>query len=306
MKYYLSDFKKPIDPKKPLLFFFNLLTEKKFNTFLNKLYPIDKLGFTKLDNGKYSFYAHTGFYNEHMDLIESTESYEGSIYNNLEEVLNFYYLEIEKLLETRKMTHLYESKRIDDKYSEHLINNIDCFLNTFEFIRDESAKGIMIETLNKFRRLLNNSLSYSVQTPISQEIIDYTPQYSYLLGDVTKNDIEKIFITAETNLLIDSERTDLDTFFEVFCSINPYQKTNQIIFLPNQKTLVTALIYALEYLYKDFTLSKVELSNAFYYPYMNKFKKITAGALSTDHSRKKESSEYQFYYNKFIKDLKLQ
>ena len=61
MKYYLSDFKKPIDPKNPLLFFFNLLNEKKFNIFLNKLYPIDKLGFTKLDNGKYSFYANTGF-----------------------------------------------------------------------------------------------------------------------------------------------------------------------------------------------------------------------------------------------------
>jgi len=304
MKYYLSDFKKPIDPKKPLLFFFNLLTEKKFNTFLNKLYPIDKLGFTKLDNGKYSFYAHTGFYNEHMDLIESTELYEGSIYNNLEEVLNFYYLEIEMLLETRKMTHLYESKRIDDKYSEHLINNIDCFLNTFEFIKDESAKEIIIEILKKYRRLVNNSLSYTFQTPINQEIIDYTPQNSYLLGDVTKNDIEKIFLIAESDFLIDIERTDLDIFYEVFFSINQNQKTKQILFLPN-RTLVTAFMYALNLIYKDFTFSKLELSNAFYYMSKNNnHKKITQGALNTHHSRCKNTSEYLLYYNKYIIDLK--
>jgi hypothetical protein len=304
MKYYLSDFKKPIDPKNPLLFFFNLLTEEKFNIFLNKLYPIDKLGFTKLDNGKYSFYAHTGFYNEYMDLIESTELYEGSIYNNLEEVLNFYYIEIDMLLETRKMKHLYESKRIDDKYSEHLINNIDCFLNTFEFIRDESAKGIIIETLNKIRRLLNNSLSYSVQTPIRQEIIDFTPQYSYLLGDVTKNNIEKIFMIAESDFLIDIERIDLDIFYDVFFSVNQNQKTQQILFSPN-RTKVTALMYALSSIYEGFTFSKVELSNAFYYMGKNnKPTKITQSALYTHHSRCKDTSEYLLYYNKYIRDLK--
>lgn len=306
MKYYLSEFKKPIDPKNPLLFFINISTEEEFNKFLNNLYHTNGLGFTKLDNGKYSFYAHTGFYNEHMDFFDSTELYEGSIYKNLEEILNFYYLEIGVLLESRKMKHLYESKKIDDNYSELLINNIDSFLIKFEFINDDSAKGIIIDTLHKFRRLVNNSLSYSVKTPISQEIIDYIPQYSYLLGEVKKTDIERIFNTAESHLLIDSERTDLDTFFEVFSSTIQNQKTKQIIFLPNQKTAVTALIYALESLYKDFTLSKVELSNAFYYPFNNKFIKITAGALSTDHSRKKESSEYQFYYNKFIRGLKLQ
>lgn len=306
MKYYLSEFKKAIDPKNPLLFFNNISTEEEFNKFLNNLYHTNGLGFTKLDNGKYSFYAHTGFYNEHMDLIDSTELYEGSIYKNLEDILNFYYLEMGVLLEARKMNHLYESKKIDDNYSELLLNNIDSFLNNFKFIKDDSAKGIIIDTLHKFRRLVNNSLSYSVKTPISQEIIDYIPQYSYLLGEVKKTDIERIFNTAESHLLIDSERTDLDTFFEVFSSTTQNQKTKQIIFLPNQKTAVTALIYALESLYKDFTLSKVELSNAFYYPFNNKFIKITAGALSTDHSRKKESSEYQFYYNKFIRDLKLQ
>ena len=304
MKYYLSEFKKAIDPKNPLLFFNNISTEEEFNKFLNNLYHTNGLGFTKLGNGKYSFYAHTGFYNEHMDFFDSTELYEGSIYNNLVEVLNFYYLEIDMLLETRKMKHLYESKRIDDKYSEHLINNIDFFLNTFEFIRDESAKGIMIETLKKFRRLVYNSLSYSVQTPINQEIIDYTPQNSYLLGDVTKNDIEKIFMIAESDYLIDIERTDLDIFYEVFFSINQNQKTKQILFLPN-RTLVTAFMYALNLIYKDFTFSKLELSNVFYYiSKNNKHKKITQGALNTHHSRSKNTTEYQLHFSKYLRALK--
>jgi hypothetical protein len=307
MKYYLSEFKKPIDTKNPLLFFNNISIEEEFNKFLNNLYHTNGLGFTKLDNGKYSFYAHTGFYNEHMDFFDSTELYEGSIYKNLEEILNFYYLEIGVLLESRKMKHLYESKKIDDNYSELLINNIDSFLIKFEFIKDDSAKGIIIDTLHKFRRLVNNSLSYSFKTPISQEIIDYIPQYSYLLGEVKKTDIERIFNTAESYLLIDSERTDLDTFFEVFSSPTQNQKTKQIIFLANQKTAVTALIYALKYLYKDFSLSKVELSEAFcYIEKNNEITRITQGALNTQYSRNKKLPKFQIIYNTFIGDLKSQ
>jgi hypothetical protein len=307
MKNYLSEFKKPIDPKNPFLFFSNISTEEEFNKFLNNLYHTNGLGFTKLDNGKYSFYAHTGFYNEHMDLIDSTELYEGSVYKNLEEILNFYYLEMGVLLEARKMNHLYESKKIDDNYSELLLNNIDSFLNNFKFIKDDSAKGIIIDTLHKFRRLVNNSLSYSFKTPISQEIIDYIPQYSYLLGEVKKTDVERIFITAESHFLIDSERTDLDTFFEVFSSTTQNQKTKQILFLPNRKTEITAFIYALKYLYKDFSLSKVELSEAFcYIEKNNAITRITQGALYTQYSRNKELPKFQFIYNTFKGDLKSQ
>lgn len=307
MNYNINNFKTLPDKLSPLSFFDFFLDNEKCNRFIESLYPRG-LGFIKEENGSYSFFINTAYYNNY-EMIDSVEEYRGSIYNDLESILLFYICEIDVLLKNRLMGLLYDSRKDDTKYLKTFVNQIDKILIKIKVVKDAEVYGLVKEALIKIRSLACQYLKMDDEIEsrplLNQEHIDFEVQFSYLLGEIKPSFIEKLFKILDWYDLVDLDRNTLEDLNNVFFSLTPRNIDSQII-LTGKKSKITAFFYALNNSFETLTLKKIEQSEAFFFKSTKKdeeYSLLTENKLNRINNYNSDKIEYLNYLKIFEEEI---